>query len=129
MARAAFLRCRLSTQQPRQLGDVHRDPLGLVAKLSVHPLIFVPILPPEMDGIEQVVRVGGASDMGKRGDPCRVRATECALVARAAGWRGDDALKAMYLTLAHQWLDIAEIGDAADQERDLQDLMEKLDTL
>jgi hypothetical protein len=40
---------------------------------------------------------------------------------QAAGWRGDNALKAMYLTLAQQWLDIAEIGDAADRERDLRD--------
>ncbi len=32
---------------------------------------------------------------------------------------GDDALKAMYLALARQWLEIAEIGDAADQEREL----------
>jgi hypothetical protein len=45
------------------------------------------------------------------------------------GWRGDNALKTMYLTLAQQWLDIAEIGDAADQERDLRDLIEKLDML
>jgi hypothetical protein len=62
--------------------------------------------------------------MGKLGDACRTRAAECALVARAAGWRGDDALKAMYLTLtlAQQWLDIAEIGDLADWERDLRDL-------
>jgi hypothetical protein len=67
--------------------------------------------------------------MGKRGDACRARATECALVARAAGWRGDEALKAMYLTLAQQWLDIAEIGDEADRARDLQDLVEKLDAL
>ena len=50
--------------------------------------------------------------MAKLGDSCRARATECALVGKAAGWRGDDALKAMYLTLAQQWLDIAEIGDA-----------------
>jgi hypothetical protein len=63
--------------------------------------------------------------MGKLGDSCRARATECALVGKAAGWRGDDTLKAMYLTLAQQWLDIAEIGDAADQERDLRDLMER----
>ena len=67
--------------------------------------------------------------MGKLGDACRARATECALVGKAAGWRGDDALKAMYLTLAQQWLDIAEIGDAADQERDLRHLTEKLDML
>jgi hypothetical protein len=38
--------------------------------------------------------------MGKLGDACRARATKCALVGKAAGWRGDDALKAMYLTLA-----------------------------
>jgi hypothetical protein len=67
--------------------------------------------------------------MGKRGDACRTRATECLLAAKTAGWRGDGSLKAMYLTLAQQWLDIAEIGDAADHERDLQDLMEKLDAL
>jgi hypothetical protein len=67
--------------------------------------------------------------MGKLGDSCRARATECALAGKAAAWRGDDALKAMYLTLAQQWLDIAEIGDAADQERDLRDLMEKLDEM
>jgi len=67
--------------------------------------------------------------MGKLGDACRARATECALVARAARWRGDDALKAMYLTLAQQWLDIAEIGDVVDWERDLQDLATKLDIL
>ena len=41
--------------------------------------------------------------MGKLGNACRARAAECVLVARAAGWRGDDALKAMYLTLAQQW--------------------------
>jgi len=29
--------------------------------------------------------------------------------------------KPMYLTLAQQWLDIAEIGDAPDRERDLRD--------
>jgi hypothetical protein len=46
--------------------------------------------------------------MGKLGNACR-RAAECVLVARAAGWRGDNALKAMYLTLAQQWLDIAEM--------------------
>jgi hypothetical protein len=63
--------------------------------------------------------------MGKLGDSCRTRATECALVGKAAGWRGDDTLKAMYLALAQQWLDIAAIGDAADQERDLRDLMER----
>jgi hypothetical protein len=67
--------------------------------------------------------------MGKLGNACRARATECALVARAAGWRGDDALKAMYLTLAQQWVDIAEIGDLVDWERDLQDLATKLDIL
>jgi hypothetical protein len=63
--------------------------------------------------------------MGKLGDACRARATECALVARAAGWRGDDALKRMHLTLAQQWLDIAEIGDVVDCERHLQDLETK----
>jgi hypothetical protein len=67
--------------------------------------------------------------MGKLGDSCRARAAECVLVARAAGWRRDDALKAMYLTLAQQWLDIAEIGDLADWERDLRDLATKLDIL
>jgi hypothetical protein len=67
--------------------------------------------------------------MGKLGDACRTRATECVLAAKAAGWRGDGPLRAMYLTLAQQWLDIAAIGDAADHERDLQDLMEKLDAL
>jgi hypothetical protein len=67
--------------------------------------------------------------MGKLGDACRARATECALVARAAGWRGDNALKAMYLTLAQQWLDIAEIGHIVDWERDLQELATKLDIL
>jgi hypothetical protein len=30
----------------------------------------------------------------------------------------------MYLTLAKQWLEIAEIGDEADQERELLDLLE-----
>jgi hypothetical protein len=35
----------------------------------------------------------------------------------------------MYLTLAQQWLEIAEIGDAADRERDLRDLIEKLDEM
>jgi hypothetical protein len=43
-------------------------------------------------------------------------------VARAAGWRGDDALKALYLVLAEQWLEIAIIGDAADEERAIQQL-------
>jgi hypothetical protein len=57
---------------------------------------------------------------GTLGDSCRKRAIECTLVAKAAGWRGDSALKAMYLTFAHQWLDIAVIGDAADQERELE---------
>jgi hypothetical protein len=41
-------------------------------------------------------------------------------------WR---RLKAMYLMLAQQWLDIAEIGDLVDWERDLQDLATKLDIL
>ena len=59
--------------------------------------------------------------MGKLGNACRARAAECVFVARAAGWRGDNALKAMYLTVAQQWLDIVEIGDAADRERDLRD--------
>jgi hypothetical protein len=49
-----------------------------------------------------------------------MRATECTLAAKAAAWRGDQSLKAMYLTLAQQWLDIAIIGDAADQERELE---------
>ena len=31
---------------------------------------------------------------------------------------GDNALKALYLALAQQWLEIAIIGDAADQERE-----------
>jgi hypothetical protein len=44
--------------------------------------------------------------------------------ATAASRRGDNALKAMYLTLAQQWLEIAEIGDAADQERELRELLE-----
>jgi hypothetical protein len=59
--------------------------------------------------------------MGQLGNACRARAAECTLAARAAGWRGDNALKALYLALAQQWLDIAEIGDAADRERDLRD--------
>jgi hypothetical protein len=42
--------------------------------------------------------------------------------ARAAGWRGDNALKALYLALAQQWLEIAIIGDAADQERAIEQL-------
>ena len=41
---------------------------------------------------------------------------------RAAGWRGDNALKALYLALAQQWLEIAIIGDAADQERAIERL-------
>jgi hypothetical protein len=57
--------------------------------------------------------------MGILGNTCRMRATECTLAAKAAAWRGDQSLKAMYLTLAQQWLDIAIIGDAADQEREL----------
>ena len=36
--------------------------------------------------------------------------------------RGDNALKALYLALAQQWLEIAIIGDAADQERAIQQL-------
>jgi integrase/recombinase XerD len=36
--------------------------------------------------------------------------------------RGDNALKALYLALAQQWLEIAIIGDAADQERATQQL-------
>ena len=55
--------------------------------------------------------------MGQLGNDCRARAAECTLAARAAGWRGDNALKALYLALAQQWLEIAIIGDAADQER------------
>ena len=58
--------------------------------------------------------------MGVLGNACRMRATECTLAAKAAAWRGDQSLKAMYLTLAQQWLDIAIIGDAADQERELE---------
>ena len=50
--------------------------------------------------------------MGQLGNACRARAAECTLAARAAGWRGDNALKALYLALA-QWLEIAIIGDAA----------------
>jgi hypothetical protein len=34
-------------------------------------------------------------------------------------WR--QCAQSYVLTLAQQWLDIAEIGDAADQERDLRD--------
>ena len=44
------------------------------------------------------------------------------LAARAAGWRGGNALKALYLALAQQWLEIAIIGDAADQERAIERL-------
>jgi hypothetical protein len=44
------------------------------------------------------------------------------LPARAAGWRGDDAFKALYLTLAQQWLEIAIVGDAADEERAIRQL-------
>jgi hypothetical protein len=69
------------------------------------------------------------ASMGKLGDACRARAAECALTASPAGWRRDDALKTMYLTLAQQWLDIAEIGDLADWERELRDLATKLDCL
>ena len=50
------------------------------------------------------------------------RAAACTLAARAAGWRGDNALKALYLALAQQWLEIAIIGDAADQERAIEQL-------
>ena len=39
----------------------------------------------------------------------------------------DNALKAMYLTLAKQWLEIAEIGAEADQERELLDLLDLLE--
>jgi hypothetical protein len=35
----------------------------------------------------------------------------------------------MYLTLAQQWLDIAEIGDEVDRQRCLEDLAIKLDIL
>ena len=38
------------------------------------------------------------------------------------GWRRDNALKALYLALAQQWLEIAIIGDAADQERAIEQL-------
>ena len=58
--------------------------------------------------------------MGIFGNACRMRAAECTLAAKAAAWRGDQPLKAMYLTLAQQWLDVAVIGDAADQERELE---------
>ena len=34
----------------------------------------------------------------------------------------NNALKALYLALAQQWLEIAIIGDAADQERAIQQL-------
>ena len=71
----------------------------------------------------------GTGLMGKLGDACRARATECALTARAAGWRRDDELKAMYLTLAQQWLDIAEIGDEVDRQRSLEDLASQLGIL
>jgi hypothetical protein len=67
--------------------------------------------------------------MGKLAGACITRATECALAARAAGRRGDDTLKTIYLGLAHQWLDIAKIGEEADRERELRDLVEKLDML
>jgi hypothetical protein len=60
--------------------------------------------------------------MGQLGNACRARAAECTLAARAAGWRGDNALKSLYLALAQQWLEIAIIGDAADQERAIQQL-------
>ena len=53
--------------------------------------------------------------MGQLGNACRARAAECTLAARAAGWWGDNALKALYLALAQQWLEIAIIGDAADR--------------
>jgi hypothetical protein len=67
--------------------------------------------------------------MGKLGDACRARAAECALTASTAGWRKDDALKAMYLTLAQQWLDIAEIGDEVDRQRYLEELAIDFDIL
>jgi hypothetical protein len=60
--------------------------------------------------------------MGQLGNACRARAAECTLAARAAVWRGDNALKALYLALAQQWLEIAIIGDAADQERAIERL-------
>ena len=69
------------------------------------------------------------SRVGKLADVCITRATECALAAGAAGTRGDDTLKTMYLALSHQWLDIAKIGEEADRERELRDLAEKLDML
>ena len=50
-------------------------------------------------GFTELEAVVSASETG---NACRVRAAECILVARAAGWRGDNALKAMYLTLAQQ---------------------------
>ena len=43
-----------------------------------------------------------ACSMGQLGNACRARAAECTLAARAAGWRGDNALKALYLALAQQ---------------------------
>ena len=49
--------------------------------------------------------------------------------ASTAGWRKDDALKAMYLTLAQQWLDIAEIGDEVDRQRYLEELAIDFDIL
>jgi hypothetical protein len=58
--------------------------------------------------------------MGQLGNACRARAAECTLAARAAGWRGDHALKALYLALAQQWLEIAI--NAPDQERAIQQL-------
>jgi hypothetical protein len=58
-------------------------------------------------------------DMGQLGNACRTRAAEWTSAASASSRRGDHRLKAMYLMLAQQWLEIAEIGDAVDQEREL----------
>jgi hypothetical protein len=59
-------------------------------------------------------------DISSTAEPTTTRAAECTPAARAANWRGDNALKAMYLAPAQQWLEIAEIGDGADQERALE---------
>jgi hypothetical protein len=67
--------------------------------------------------------------MGILGNTCRMRATECTLAAKAAAWRGDQSVKAMYLMLAQQWLDIATIGDAADQERELERELEEAELM
>lgn len=82
---------------------------------------------PKSHAVGATIERRKVASMGKLGDACRARAAECALTASTAGWRRDDALKTMYLTLARQWLDIAEIGDLADWERELRDLATKLD--